>query len=276
MPSTPQTIVAAVAAGVLAPAALANLPTTLITVTASNALGSGSTTIGLSDFATALDTDFDGLPNFGISGPLGPITIQNTGGDVIAGLTDAEFTIGSSITSPTVPAVQSSSIGGSFALINNVPGAGTTTFTITTSPIPFFTSLNTPGLADGSVGISVTDSAGSPDGAVIDGLGASGGLLELLYNTSGTPQTLASLLQGGFSIAPGAPNSATDSEDFPDTTAARTLINQPVADIALRFEFSVSEGDQLGATFDYSIIVPAPGVAGVLLPAGLLAARRRR
>ncbi|MEM9065964.1 MAG: hypothetical protein AAGB51_10790 [Planctomycetota bacterium] len=233
----------------LAATADAGISNHLVKVEATNASGTGEFVIDLSAGIPAAP----GVTAF--AGGFGAQILDTNTSALVATITSLTGTYAEG---------DSNAINITFALI---AGASDTTFTITSGLLDFATIDASNAAARTSASYASTDS-GSGDGAFITaGLPGGFGYEAYLNGTPSTGTVFAQLL-GDDSVA--GLNSAGDDENFPETATGFS-----VSSASLTYSFTVGAGDQASGTTTY-VIVPAPGVAGVLLAGGVLTGRRRR
>ena len=217
---------------------------------ASNSSGSGFIDIAFDPGAS----NPDGSYFWTLAGP--PLQITD-GPNTIATVTAASL---SAFDSPF------KSLGVGFTVF---AGDSETTFTVTSTLSSY--AAQAPGEARTSGGVTLTDSAGSPSGATLVGNGNGGAIWSAFINggSPGTGDVFSELIVGPFAVGNNASNAWSD-ESAPAPIFTPTA---PVSSMTTIWEFTLSEGDQVGTSSNF-FVVPAPG--SLLVLGGMMAFRRRR
>ncbi len=148
-------------------------------------------------------------------------------------------------------------------------GAGDTTFSIASALLTFAPISNAQGIA--SAAMTITDQNG--DGAMLTGIGATGGAYLAQYNGwAGDPINGPS----GTTFHEGITNIMADPwmQGTASTGQGWTAISDTVNDMSALISFSLTGQDLASGTSHYEI-VPEPAAGMLLIVAGLFAARRR-
>jgi len=144
-----------------------------------------------------------------------------------------------------------------------------TAFDVSSVQLGFATISN--GIADAVAGISSDDLSGNFNVTVgPSGTFPGNTIYAARYNNTATLD--GTDFGGGLLVGPyNHPFVISDSGSIPSA-----MIPGNVNNIQAGFRFTLSEGDQASGTSTFTIVIPAPGAAGLLGLAGLLVARRRR
>ncbi len=226
-----------------AQASALEIPNVVLTVTATNATGTGSTDIVIGD---DLDPSADGF--LGLIGA--PVSLETVGGDQVATINSANI-------------VMSPGNGEGLISLAFVVTAGDTDtdFVLSTGALGFNPALAV-AAGQASAGFTVTDTNG--DGAA---LGQSGGAYASFTNGA---TEFARLVP---SVTAGPNSSNSDSEEFPMGGGFSTLTPPDVDDMSIEAAFNLTAGD-LGSGTSRFLIIPEPSAIALLAVGGLLLRRR--
>jgi hypothetical protein len=238
---------------VLSAAASASISAPFIFIRATNASGSGTFSVPLADvtpiaggggtFSLAAPVDIMSGPNV-----IGTVTQLNSSARPLAGAQPETLTL-------------------SFTFF---AGSSATRFEVFSTLFTFDDPiLNEAGRA--TAGITVTDS--DNDGVMSTGNFAGGAHYSSRYNgqvPAGT--TFANLLMGPVSAGNGSSNTANDRSP---PGSGFTPIGTDVTNMSAGWDFTLTSGDQVGATSSF-FIVPAPGAFALMGLAGIAMSRRSR
>ena len=142
-----------------------------------------------------------------------------------------------------------------------------TTFSVTTGVLSFGAMTNPSARA--SAGMTITDN--DSDGATDTGLHAGGKNYRANYNGTIPLGTSYANLVGSFTAPVDDSNSASEASPL---VGYNTIVGS-VSSMQAEFDFTLSANDSASGTSFYEII-PAPGATLVLAGAGMMALRRRR
>lgn len=232
------------AAAVLAPAALADLPDVIFSIEASGSNGSGTYEVSLDDAGWERSgSEWEYSDDSHIS-----ITDPNTGKEVFS-LSGVEVFFRADPQINIAFSVQAGSVD--------------TSFTITSNTLNFPTISNAQGQA--SSAFTVTDT--NNNGASLSGNGAGGNSYEAFYNGS-------NLFSGqilGLNVAAGSQSNSTAEND---PAVGYRAVGGSVSDMTAQVSFTLSARDLASGTTTYEI-VPEPS-ALALLALGALSLFRRK
>ena len=216
---------------------------------ASNAQGSGFIEVPFNPGAAGPDGSYFWF----LAGP--PLQITD-GPNVIAEITQASISAGN---------LPNKALGVGFTVF---AGDSTTTFSVTSALSTF--SAQNPGEARASNSVSITDSAGTPNGATVLGLRPGGTVASALINglSAGTGDTFYNMNTGPFVT------NTTITDDDESAPAPNFLPTVPVSSMTLAWDFSLTQGDQYQNTTLF-FAVPTPATA-LVLAGGAFVLRRRR
>lgn len=251
---SPQAIlaIAGVASMALAGVAQAGISDPGLTLTATNAQGTGTLTVPLANGSV--------LPGGGwqwiLAGP--PINLTNPGNVVIGTLNQGTITM-----SDTGVLVASS-----FAV---TAGTSDTTFQLNSALVTFSALLNPQARA--SAGLTVTDNTGN--GASVTGNRPGGSVFSAQYNGLAPAGTAFANLIAGPLTEPNAFGSESASQSFPAAPGAFTTVAGAVTSVSSMWDFTVTANDQASGTSVF-VLVPTPAGLALLGLGGLVLGGRRR
>jgi hypothetical protein len=236
---------------VVGAAASASITDPYIFIRATNGSGMGTLSIPIADTTPGPNGSF----TFSL---LAPVDIMD-GPNVIATISQLNSSV-----RPTFGGLPNT-ITLSFTFLS---GTSTTRFEVDTTLLTFDNDILDEA-ARATAGISITDS--DNDGVTSTGNLPGGTHYNTRYN--GQPgTTFANLLTGPFTAGNGQTMTA---DDRSPPGSGFTPIGGNVTDMSARWDFSLSQLDQVGVTSSF-FIIPAPGALALVGLAGLTMARRSR
>ncbi|MEO1584776.1 MAG: hypothetical protein AAFR96_09420 [Planctomycetota bacterium] len=261
------TTIAAAAAVLTAGAASAQISTPYITVNVSNANGSGSFVVDLAGPGVIPQPDGGVVFVSSVLGPMFPMDISDSGGNVIATL--------NSLISPstaddiTTPDITDARSGLTFSI---QAGGLDTEIEVVSSFIETPSTLGPNPVLRANSGYTASDTSDLNGDGIVDGDGvtvsSAGALTEFYVNGGVDFGILFDGLNSSFSAGP-------FGSEAVDATTGDVVLGANVSSFQFRSAFTLSAGDTATGNFGF-FAVPAPASSGLIALGGLVAARRRR